>query len=272
MLKESTIRYVIRNFFYLALFALIPAVLFTMFLTPVSQIQLLRNLRNGAVIENWFEDAYVYLSFINFNRIWMWLLSFLVLTVTSGITIAATEQHMALGVRRKNVFRLLNDSILLILPYVLFCLVLYEVLAMTFSGLIVLASMLFSGTVLFVITLLLLIALGALTVVCAAYSICTVPCMLEEGYSFGTAVGYSISLVSGHLWKTCISLFICYLCTFAVEAVTVFFAEKAFYAVRFCALLFWFVYLPAFSVRKYFELTGSERKDLEPAAPWGRKA
>jgi len=274
MKKPTLFSYHYKNILGLLLIAVVPA-LFMALLQPqylVSDffVHFAMNI-DSFTVENFFGDVFRYFSVINFESAWaflLWMISMLLLLSVLGFNYSTIERNMRLGVDFE--FRLpslVNDSIMMILPYALIIIGSLELLGLLISGLIAFFIAVFgSGWVLFGISLFLcIIVYGAFIVFFALLSMC-VPSSLIDGYSFNFAAGSSINLAKGSLKSITVSLFmpfgISYLVLTVASTLLEMFAPDVRLAVVrviwFLFYTFWMIYLPLVTTKHYMQLSGMD--------------
>lgn len=277
--NSSSIRYFIRNFFFLFPLAVVPAFLLAiaqstqLVYTPVDfLINIFRNMEVYSV-SNFASDVYRYFSCVNTSPLWwIWAIGLISSIVGFCLITPLVERHMRLGVMSySRLISMFNESLLMVLPYFFTAFVAYEFVSMAVSGVIYLFTMLnISGWLLFTLSLVVVVVAYGFFVAFIILTICTVPSMLTDGYKFNVAVSYSARLVATK-YKSIIAKFILLI----VGSVTllmvsrVLLATQAVYTeifhviVAFLFYLFWMMYLPIFAMNTYIDLTEGVRKDLK---------
>lgn len=280
--NQSTVSYVFRNFFYLLPFTLLPALLLAFSSSTVTNLtpfDLLAEMGKsiyigGYDITDFYSDVYSYLTFINISeRWWVWLLGILAAFFSLCCTFSAVERHMRLGVRQfTRALFYINDCFLPLLSYLLLIFVAGEFFSLVASGFILLVYTIgLSATSLFAVTAVIIVLQYLVFSVIFIFTICTVPARLMERYRLNIAISYSAQLVGKSFFK----IFGAFLLILAVSGSLLVFSKfllsyspKEYGAILHMAVatlfnIFWLMAAPAFSLRTYISLTGSERKDLE---------
>jgi hypothetical protein len=141
----------------------------------------------------------------------------------------------------------------------------YELWAVIVSAVIVMAEIIFSGTVvLYIVCLLIAIIFFMLLFMIMGLFVIWLPCILITGFNYSEAFVYSVSLMSEHKTKVSISLFLPYiLCNFIAVIAQFIIGNTAGFIVLIFAFLLYFIYYTSLMFVIYFYLTNEKREDLK---------
>ncbi len=278
--SQSVFAYMLKNIGTLILMALPPSIILVLSKDarniPAFFIGIIKK-GAGYEIKDYFSDVYSYFSAISFNSFWgflLWCLGILLLIVCMGMLFSSVEKKMRLGVSAGvKWLDMINDSVMLLLPYVGVVLLGYEVAGLLCSGFAALIFAVFrSGIAMLTVGLAFTVAIYGFYAVLFSYISLTVPCMMSDGYSFRYAAAYSVSLVQKENKRVIISVVMPYaVCVMILAAVTGILAgtnsseeltEAVTKIVTFVEMVFYLMYFPVVSMRNYMLLTGGKRRDL----------
>ncbi len=279
MKKASSLRYIYKNFFKLVLIVVIPAAFLALFRSDyiISDffVNFAKNIK-GFTIEDFYKDVFRYFSFINFDSFGnfiLWFLSASVAVVGLGALFSAVERHMRLGVPVNfSLVPLINDSLVIVLPFAGVVFLSCELLGLVTSGIISLLFLIIkSKQVLFAVCLLLVVILYALYFAFVALVCLSVPASLIDGYSFNYSAATSINLVKENLLRITAALVLPLLGTMlVVSLLKLLFSLFSPTAQDICGTItwtivytLWMVYFPVLTIRYYMHLTGMERIDTQ---------
>ena len=222
-------------------------------------------------LKNFFTDLYKYFSIINFEGVgdfFLWILGIIVLISGIGLLFSSVERRMRLGIKGNiRWLSLINDSIILILPYIALLILSLEIIGLITSGLIgILYVIIGGGMSLFIISLLLVISIYITFTIMFVYTCLTIPCLLIDGYNFNFAVSYSISLVQNDFKRMflefAVPVGISYLINSGIEILIYLYMPNSSrlnvveIIIWFIFYVIWMMYLPISSVANYMRLTG----------------
>lgn len=278
--SQSVFAYMLKNIGTLILMALPPSIILVLSKDarniPAFFIGIIKK-GAGYEIKDYFSDVYSYFSAISFNSFWgflLWCLGILLLIVCMGMLFSSVEKKMRLGVSAGvKWLDMINDSVMLLLPYVGVVLLGYEVVGLLCSGFAALIFAVFrSGIAMLTVGLAFTVAIYGFYAVLFSYISLTVPCMMSDGYSFRYAAAYSVSLVQKENKRVIMSVVMPYaVCVVILTVVTGILAgtnssevltETVTKIVTFVEMVFYLMYFPVVSMRNYMLLTGGKRRDL----------
>lgn len=278
MKKTSSLVYIYKNFFRLVLIVVLPALFLALFRSDyvVSDffVNFAKNTEDFGIVD-FYGDVFKYFSFINFDSAGGfigWFVSALIAIVGLGALYSAVERHMRLGVPVS--FRLgslVNDSLVIVLPFAAVAFFSCELLGLVTSGIICLLFLIVKSKIaLFIVCLILVIAIYV--AYCAFFVlIClSVPASLIDGYSFNYSAATSINLVKNALKRIYGAIAIPLVITVAVIALFKPLISLASPAAEGILSTIgwtvvhtgWMIYFPVLTIKYYMFLTGMEREDM----------
>ena len=285
--SKSIMLYVTKNFLHFLPLVVLSTLMLTFFLPPFGPIQFFNRLfelvsnNPKVVFDDFHESIYQFFSFVSvgledfygINAIWLWIITLIVALLGMCMMFSFVERHIKYGTRRyERLLFALNETFLSVVPFTLLVVVFYEIWVLLLSGLIVLASVLFSGMTFYVISVVLTVVFYIVFFILLSLSLLTPPCMFFDGYKFGSAIGYSFQLVNVHfkemvstvLLNVAISMTLFAIYNFLTDLVTNPTVWMVMYYVgRFLFYLWWMIFLPCISCCKYVDYTETTRADLK---------
>ena len=198
-------KYIFKNFFYVVLFALIPAFALSLSLAEAEIISVLNAVAIGDFSTWTFFDLFSAISVLNFSS-WHSVLSGIVGAIAIvpcvALLMAFLDKHMRFGKRTFNgLWPKLNDNFISTFGYTVLFLAIYEVWALLLSAILFLTSLLpnviaiyiIGGAVFVGMHIALLSAIGAIYL--------WLPCMQITGFQAVEALQYSHQLVTSVRWR-----------------------------------------------------------------------
>ena len=135
----STSKYIVKNFFYILPFAIIPAFFLSLSVAEDSIINVLHSLFSGRVAAWSFYDLFCAISVLNFGSwksVITGFLGIVVILPCISVFMAFLEKHMRIGKRTYNgIFSKLNDNAISTLGYALIFIGIYEIWALLTASL-----------------------------------------------------------------------------------------------------------------------------------------
>lgn len=266
---NSSIRYVFKNLWYIALLSVLPGFCLSA-MARVEDTQLFfTNLFTGKLNQIQWTHIFNTFSIYNFKSVWhvlFSLFSFLAIVLCASLLLAMIDKHMRIGKRTLNgIFLKLNDNVLSTAFVAFLFSVIYEVWTLLFSAL---SFAVFSAVpnlvVQYVLFAILLLGGGAALLYVIALFYLWLPCMQITGFALFEALRYSnqitekvkrrligsmlLSLVVGHI-------FIIPACVF-LEPIFI-------YAVMLVVYMFYFMLFVVRMEIVYFDAAQLEREDLK---------
>ena len=264
----QTGKYIYKNFFYVVLFALIPAFALSLSVAEEEIISVLTAVAVGDFATWNFSNLFSAISVLNFSS-WHSVLSGLVgiiaIVPCVALLMAFLDKHMRFGKRTFNgLMPKLNDNFISTFGYTVLFVAIYEVWALLLSALLSLSALIpntiavyiVSGVVFVGMHIALLSAIGAIYL--------WLPCMQITGFRAIEALQYSHQLVTSVRWRILVGQL---LLLFSTEALLVscawFFPDVIIFTTVTTLLFTWLMLF--YCVRMmiaYFDRDQIERADL----------
>ncbi|GHV00690.1 hypothetical protein FACS1894211_08620 [Clostridia bacterium] len=259
------LKYIKNNFFRLLLLTAVPAALFAMFASPSRLILFATGYDpQGITSLGGVIGALLPMS----KAIWL-LLLIPAAAVFASMTFGFMEHHMRMGVfGARGILRRLNYGAGgFLLPFAVLT-ILYFIWQYLCAFILYFIHYLFyqvwgSPALATVVTA--AVSLGLLYVFfsAATYFVLWPPVMQMSGYDLGDSWYYQLKMLSGNQHK--LKLALCFPAALVAAVILLFnlFVPEAYMVyIRAVCFLFEFMYLPALSMTAYFDITGTERRDL----------
>ena len=261
----SSVKYIFRNFWYVLLFALLPAIFLALSLDYRSI--------HDYVVAFFTGDPRV--GFLDFFCIWSLfhfhsslsiiygVCMFVCVVVSASFLFVLVEKHMRLGRRTPNgLLAGFKNAFLPVLGVAAIYLVIYEVFVVVLSSLLFAVSSIPNTIAVYFLTVIVCLALFfALFYVASAFYF-WLPCKLMTGFSIYDTFRYSYRLAAGERTKLVLAFALFTSVTVAVVALSALLPSYAHYIVTF--VLFVFVFLD-FCIRMetaYFKADKLDREDI----------
>lgn len=261
-------KYVIKNFFYVLPFVILPALFFSVSTDEEAIKCLMETLIAGDFSELHFSHIFQAISILNFSSwkaIGSGIVGIIALVFCVALLMAMLEKHMRIGKRTFNgVFSKLNDNLISTCGYALLLLVIYEIWTLLTSALLFLISRFAVGALAYILCALVYLGMHVVLLYAISVIYLWLPCMQITGFKAAEALYYSNRLANPVKWKILLGQMLFLLCTETTLCLCVLFAPSpvlltvlttAFYA----ALIM--VYCVRMQVA-YFDLDNIERADL----------
>jgi hypothetical protein len=259
----STIRYVFKNLHVVGLFALPAAVMLGLKYNNTNFMGFLFNLsdRENEPLLN------IYRNFSLFPSLSVWgVLGFIaLLTLSSCLLFSYTERHMKFGIRSfLKSFRSVNYALGVLFPALLVIIgieELFSFLTALFINLFGLSASPVISVVIPLVFLLMMLAMFFLYTMLMMW----VPVKMVTGYTHKDSLRYSIRLSQGRQVKFILGVAAPFLLVTPLLALTRRFFPAGIVNVAVFTLLYALViaYIEVFLMLTYFDITGTERKDIE---------
>ena len=264
----QTGKYIFKNFFYVVLFALIPAFALSLSLAETEIINVLTAVVSGDFSTWSFFELFSAISVLNFSS-WHSVLSGMVGVIAIvpcvALLMAFLDKHMRFGKRTFNgLLPKLNDNFISTFGYTILFLLIYEVWALLLSALLFLTSLLPNVIAVYIIGggifvgmhIALLSAIGAIYL--------WLPCMQITGFQAIEALQYSHQLVTSVRWRILFGQLLFLLGTEALLVACAWFLPNAIVFTVLTTVLFTLLLL-FYCIRMviaYFDRDHIERADL----------
>ena len=265
-LIAGTFRYLIKNFLFIFVFAIIPSYFYAMSLEMNNIRALTQNLLSGEAPE--FGQLFTFISFV-YGRQWVFsLLCIALLIVCLPMLFGLIEKHMRIGIRSfRGIPGRFNTNVLPTIIVLFILLAIYELWALIASGLLYAETLLFGGVACTIVVVVTYLALLALMCYIASVLLLWLPCQLITGYSFMDALSYSNQLYVGQKGGLFLAVYLPCAAGAVLELlfIGVFGPSNVQIPVFFVMELLFIVLLLYYCILMfvaYFRLTGEERADL----------
>lgn len=264
----QTGKYIFKNFFYVVLFALLPAFALSLSLAEEEIVMVLNALAVGDFSAWTFSNLFSAISVLNFgswDSILSGILGLIVLVPCVALLMAFLDKHMRFGKRTFNgLLPKLNDNFISTFGYVFFFLLIYEVWAMILSALLALVAFIPNSIAVYIIAGIIFVFMHIALLSAIGEIYLWLPCMQITGFPALEALQYSHQLLTSVKWKILLGqlLFLC-----GTEALL---ALCAYFIPNFIVLTIWttvmFTFLLLFYCIRmmiaYFDRDQIERADL----------
>ena len=197
-------KYIVKNFFYIVPFALLPA-FFLSLSTDVEAIRcLLESIFSGNLGKIHFEHIFRSISILNFSTlksVGAGLVGIIVLVLCVAMMMALLEKHLRIGKRTYNgVFSKLNDNLISTCGYGFLLLVIYELWALIISLLLFWVSRIPVVGLAYTLAVIVYFLMHALLIYLIGVIYLWLPCMQITGFPMLEALNYSYQLMSPVQW------------------------------------------------------------------------
>lgn len=265
----ETLKYLLKNILYIAVFGILPALFYMGMFDYDSFDATVRNLFGGTISQTTFGEWFGCFSLLNFSTWYGFLLSvigFVVIVVCLSCMLGFIEKHMRIGKRTLNgVFSKLNDNILSTMLVAGIIVVIYEVWSLLTAALCFAAATVIQNIVVSYIFLILLFA-GMTFVLLYVLSmfVLWLPCQLITGFGAYESLSFSYHMgVQNHR-----SLVLALLLPLVIgNVVLTIFTFLGNITLSFVVLIVYFcfvVYYGVFMEVVYAMESQMEREDLKP--------
>lgn len=257
-------KYVIKNFWFVLPFSLLPAVFMALSLDYMCIAEVARGFFSGEPQAGFLELFHAW-SFIRFDSVLGGVysaLAFVSMFVAAAWLLAFVEKHMRLGKRTlsgvgEQFLNVLPAAVCVAFLYIVF----YEVWAVVLSAILYVISEIDTVAVCYVLYVIVVAVFLFVLVYLATISYLWLPCKLMTGFGVFDAFVYSYRLMFERRWKLVLSFAVSVVGALVVLSGAVFLPDYAFRIVG--AVLFIFLF-PNFCIRMevvYFEADKLDRED-----------
>ena len=262
-------KYIVKNFWYILPFAIIPALLLSLSTDQEAVFCLIETLFSGNLQEAHFSHVFRAISIINFaswQAVVFGLLGIIGAVVCIAIMMALLDKHMRIGKRTYNgIFGKLNDNVLSTCGFVFLLFAIYEIWTLVTSALLFLFMKITNLVVAYILLSLVYIVMHVVLIYLIGLIYLWLPCMQITGFHATEALQYSQQLLVPVkwriMWKQIVFLFIAQ----ALLCVCAFFLQSgvAFWIIT---SVLYALLIMLFCVRMmvvYFDRDNIERADLK---------
>ena len=264
----QTSKYIFKNFFYVVLFAVIPAFALSLSLAEEEIVNVLNAVRLGDFSKWTFSDLFSAISVLNFSD-WHSILSGIVglilLVPCVALLMAFLDKHLRFGKRTFNgLWSKLNDNFISTFGYTFLFVAIYEVWTLLLSALLIFVALIPNAIAVYILAGIIFIAMHVALLYAIGAIYLWLPCMQITGFRAIEALQYSHQLMTTVKWRILVGQL---LFLFATEALLVacvwFFPDIVIFTILTTVLFT--ILLLIYCVRMviaYFDRDHIERADL----------
>ena len=196
---SGTLRYISKNFFYVVLFAAIPAVFFAISSNVEAARSVLNNLLNGNPRDE-FWNIFHTVSIFNFSSkksIISGLVGVVVLVLSIAMLTAFLEKHMRIGKRTLNgLFSKVNDNLLSTTALIVLFLLIYELWALILSALWYFVTGVSNTVIAYILLAVVYLAMHFVLLYVMSLFYLWMPCVQITGFTVIDSLAYSYRLLA----------------------------------------------------------------------------
>ena len=253
--------YIYKNWLYLLIVAIPVGVFAGVLYNPFKSISLISNFNSTAVKS--FGDIFSRMFDFSFKGIVVFILAFIVISITTSIALGFIENHMRSGKKNYNeTLKYFNNNIIIVMLNLAIFAGIIFVIKFLLSALIFLFFVLFTGlgntpNIGTIIISVLLIS-GAVVLLVQIFTVfmIIIPNMMINGFSFKNALYSSIKMVNKTNFKMLLAGIIPFALVFILVIIT-----NGFWLVNVVLTIVLFVYYTALSMVAYFSVSDTTRYD-----------
>lgn len=256
------LKFIYKNFFQLAVFAVIPAVLLSFYSSNSSLYVFLRDIFYLDDPRN----SYFYFSIISSEN-WLLTIGALILIgITISLIFAYLYRTMKVGGKSiKMPFIKLNETLVPVFLVFITFLVFFQLFALIATGTAYLLLMTKNPVLYRVLIPVSLILLYAILFFIILGLLMCIPIMLITGYRYRESISYSIKLSNGKLFKFFFACYVPLIITIILSALLNFLIDAV--ALRLVigsiCIMFILMYYPSLMMTAYYDITGMNRLDVK---------
>ena len=200
----NTLQYILKNWIYIVVFALVPAAFFSLTISESAVTSVLTNLVNGTPKDS-FWNIFQTVSIFNFSSWESVLFGFIGIVACVfciAMLTAFLEKHMRIGKRTLNgLLGKVNDNIISTCGFILLCLAIYEVWSVVLAALCYLIMQIQSVVIVYVGLAVLYVVMHVVLLYALSVFYLWLPCLQITGFKAFEALRYSYQLVAPHQTK-----------------------------------------------------------------------
>ena len=201
----QTGKYVFKNFFYVILFAIIPAVALSLSLAKEEIARVLNAIIVGDFSTWTFSDLFCSISVLNFSSwhsVTTGIIGVIAIVPCVALLMAFLDKHLRFGKRTFNgLWPKLNDNFISTFGYTCFFLMIYEAWALLLSALLFFVSLIPNAITVYVVGGAIFVAMHVVLLNAVGAIYLWLPCMQITGFHAVEALQYSHQLVTSVKWK-----------------------------------------------------------------------
>lgn len=218
----QTGKYIFKNFFYVVLFAVLPAFALSLSLAEAEIIKVLNAVAVGDFSAWTFSDLFSAISVLNFSSwhsVLSGLLGVIMIVPCVALLMAFLDKHMRFGKRTFNgLLSKLNDNFISTFGYTFLFVAIYEVWALLLSALLVFVALIPNAIAVYILAGLVFIAMHVALLYAIGAIYLWLPCMQITGFRAVEALQYSYQLMTTVKWRILVGQL---LFLFATEALLI---------------------------------------------------
>lgn len=193
-------KYILKNFFYIIPFAVLPAFLLSLATDEQALVSVLQKLANEDIIHWEYKELFRAISVLNFGSlksVISGLLGSIMIIVCVAMMMALIEKHFRIGKRTYNgLFSKLNDNLISTAGYVFLILVIYEVWTLLLSAFLYAISRIPQVAVSYPLAAIFFILMHVLLIYIIGALYLWLSCMQFTGFKAMEALHYSNQLLA----------------------------------------------------------------------------
>lgn len=264
----QTVRYILKNFFYIFPFALFPAFLLSVSTDEGALTDVLTKLFEGGILQWSFYKLFCAISVLSFSG-WKSIVFGIVflpaVVVCVALMMALLDKHFRFGKRTFNgILSKLNDNFVSTCGYVFLIFAIYELWALIFSAFLFLASRILILPLAYIFVGIFFIVMHVLFLYLLGTTYLLLPCMQITGFRTFEALRYSYQLATPVKWKILLSqMVILFFAESLIGACAVFIPDFGLFTIL--TTFLYAVMLMIYCVRMeiaYFDRDSIKREDI----------
>lgn len=263
--SKSAISYLFRNFGNLFYIVLPVAVLMSLFLNPINEVDFVVRFLNGNISDDvfWVEFNSAFSLIFKSEYWYLTILTLILFALSQCLLVVKLDHHMRIG--EMYVFPLGKALRLFPLMFLYVCCVYLSLIIVSYVaiGVCYLSALFFSVKVTFAIVCIFVFVVQVLVSYLFATLLVAFPIKYSESYTFSSALSYSVRITSKapqYVWLFAVSYTLLRLTAFIIGIVLY---PYGLQFVPFAVLFVFFTaYLPCFAYRLFYDSLGGARRDL----------
>jgi len=263
----QTSKYILKNFFYILPFAIIPAFFLSLSISQEEIKKVIEVVFSGSLEGLTFYDVFCAISVFNFGSveaIITGIIGMLAMVPCVALLMALLDKHMRFGKRTFNgLWAKLNDNFISTFGYTFLLLLIYEVWALLTAALVYFMSMIPVAVVAYITSLVVYVLMHVVLLYVLGMIYLWLPCMQITGFPAMEAWQYSYRLLTPVKWRVLSKqIILLFVVEGMIAACAVYFSGTLFSVVStlLCAILLLFYCVRMETV--YFDRDQIERVDL----------
>lgn len=264
----ASIKYILKNFWYILPFAILPALFLSLSIDKFAIQKVLTDYFTGKPGGS-FPIIFRAISIFNFRDVGAFfagLAGIVLMVVCVSLMMALIEKHMRIGKRTYNgIFSKLNDNLLSTCGICLFYVLIYEVWAVLISALLFLAYLVENVVAVYILSVIIFFSMHFVLLYVVSLFYLWLPCLQITGFRAFEALRYSYQLVAPVKMRIVFGQWISVTISEILIGLTAIFVPMRGFSFAAAAVLYMFMTV-MFCVRMqvaYFDRAQLERADLK---------